>query len=119
MVSIAKCDLDFKPDPLLLSEYIYTRKVIIVAMGYTPIKVNYVETEHGYHFWYHIQENLDDEDLVCLQFVLGDDLRRLEYNVLRLQANVFNEFNCLFSKKIKRRTRGIKRLIFRLLTRVL
>jgi hypothetical protein len=118
-MSIAKTDLDFKPDPLLLRNYVQTRKAIIVCEGYTPVKVRYVETQHGFHFWWHIEEELTDEDLVVLQFLLGDDLRRTEYNILRLQAKVFNDFNCLFSKKIKKRTTGVRKFIFRLLAKVL
>jgi hypothetical protein len=100
-MSIAKIDVDIKMDEWLLTAFIFTRKKIIEAFNYTLTDINVTPTEKGYHFWFHLKEELSDKDLCVLQFLLGDDQTRCKFNFLRLEAGCFKQFNCLFSKKFK------------------
>jgi len=100
-MSVAKIDIDVKMDEWLLTAFIFTRKKIIEAFGYTLTDVKVASTEKGYHFWFHIKEQLTDKELATLQFLLGDDQTRCKFNFLRLEAGCFKQFNCLFNRKIK------------------
>jgi len=100
-VSVAKVDVDVKMDKELLGKFIATRRLIIAWLGYTLEYWRCAETEKGYHFWFKLKEELSDKELCDLQFLLGDDHSRCRFNYLRLEANCFNEFNVLFSKKFK------------------
>ena len=102
--NILKVDLDLKVPQKLLQKWINTRKWLLKRLGYTVTKVNYCETEKGYHFWFHVKEDLTPQEIAELQFLLGDDHNRARYNFWRLQINTFDKFNLLFNYK-KRRNR--------------
>lgn len=102
-MSVAKIDIDVKPLDYILEQWIETRKDIIKKCGYTLVNYNVRETQHGYHVWFEIAENITSIELCVLQFLLGDDTKRVKFNFLRLRAKVFHEFNALFSKKLKRK----------------
>ena len=106
-MSVAKIDIDVKMDEWLLTAFIFTRKKIIEAFGYTLTDVKVASTEKGYHFWFHIKEQLTDKELATLQFLLGDDQTRCKFNFLRLEAGCFKQFNCLFSRKFKNKQNNL------------
>jgi hypothetical protein len=99
-MSVAKVDVDILMDEQLLTKFINTRLAIIKALGYTFRRYRIRRTAKGYHLWFHIDEKLNPRELVDFQFLLGDDQARCRFNYLRHEANSFNEFNALFSKKI-------------------
>jgi len=101
-MSIAKVDVDLRNRPQTFGLWVRTRKWIIEKLGYTLEKVNVRETQHGYHVWFHIAESVDDQTLAVLQFLLGDDQKRCKFNFLRWEAGAFDNFNALFSKKLKK-----------------
>jgi hypothetical protein len=86
----------------LLRKFLITREAIIKSLGYSLEKVNVSKTKKGYHFWFHIVEDINDEELCDLQFLLGDDQPRCRYNYLRLNGGAFDDFNVLFSVKYER-----------------
>ena len=115
MVTIAKIDVDVKMDNVLLVQFLGTRLAIIEHLGYHLKDVRWRETTHGYHFWFEIEENLTDNELANLQFLLGDDQIRSKYNFMRVKGKAFRDFNALFSKKVKkRRTSLVRKLIIAL-----
>jgi hypothetical protein len=103
MVSVAKIDVDVKMDEDLLTKFLKTRTAIIKELGYTGLGFNHRETEKGHHFWFHVCEDLSDKELCDLQFLLGDDIVRHQFNLVRLKVGTFREFNALFSKKVKKK----------------
>jgi hypothetical protein len=103
MVSVAKIDVDVKMDKDLLVKFLETRIEITKALGYRLLWVHKEETEKGYHFWFAIKEDLSDKELCDLQFLLGDDIVRHQFNLVRLKVGTFREFNALFSKKVKKK----------------
>lgn len=86
----------------LLRKFLITREAIIKSLGCSLEKVNISKTKKGYHFWFHIAEDISDEELCDLQFLLGDDQPRCRYNYLRLNGGAFDDFNILFSVKYEK-----------------
>jgi len=100
-VKVAKVDIDLILDDDLRHKFIKTRKAIIHYLGYTFVAYREKDTEHGFHFWFTVAEDLTARELAELQFLLGDDVKRCAFNFLRESAGVFNHFNALFSEKLK------------------
>lgn len=101
-ISYLKIDLDVKPPKTWLNEWIKTRKLILKHYNYNIIKVVKHETEHGWHIWFHIEGKIPFNEIIKLQFILGDDHQRVYFNIQRKGFKKFRElFNILFSKKIK------------------
>jgi len=106
MVTVLKLDVDIKMDEALLETYVMSRLRMVEDLGYTITHHTFRKTEHGYHFWIHLVQELGDEEACRLQFLVGDDHKRCKFNFLRNEAKVFHEFNALFSKKLPKRKRG-------------
>jgi len=100
---ILKVDVDVKMTPQYFKLFLKTRIAILKALKLKVIKINWCETEKGYHFWFHVssRDKLNDFDRCMIQFLLGDDHNRVRYNMLRVGFDVFSEFNCLFSGKFE------------------
>jgi hypothetical protein len=107
-LSIAKVDIDVKMSSDLFKKFVYSRFAILERLGYTLVAYRFSETEKGYHFWFELREELNDKELCELQFLLGDDQMRHRFNMLRLEAGMFNQFNALFSKKFKKKEVEVK-----------
>jgi len=105
-LSVAKIDVDISLSPTLLAKFLETRKKIIEEMGLTLAHVRHRYTGRGMHFWFHLAEELTEEELCDLQFLLGDDQVRAWYNYLRLELGGFKWFNALFSRKFPRKGGG-------------
>jgi len=98
-MTVIKLDIDYKMNKQLLKEFIETRLGLLALMNYHIEDYNYTKTKHGYHFWFKIIEQLTEQRLAEIQFLLGDDIRRAKFNFMRAKINAFNEFNILFSFK--------------------
>jgi len=98
-MTIIKLDVDYKMNKQLLREFIETRLGLLALMNYHVEDYNYAKTKHGYHFWFRITEQLTEQKLAEIQFLLGDDIRRARFNFMRAEINAFHEFNILFSLK--------------------
>ena len=98
-MTVIKLDIDYKMNKQLLKEFIETRLGLLALMNYHIEDYNYTKTKHGYHFWFKIIEQLTEQRLAEIQFLLGDDIRRAKFNFMRAKINAFNEFNILFSLK--------------------
>ena len=105
---ILKIDIDTKVPRKLLNEWIETRRVILQYLGYNVRNIIITETTHGYHAWIYIEDHVDSKRKAELQFLLDDDHRRAQLNLMRAELNAFDEFNALFSKKIKKKVSLLK-----------
>jgi len=105
---ILKVDIDIKMNKRLLREFVETRRIILAYLGYRVRSIITQETEHGYHFWIDIEEYVNQKRKAELQFLLGDDQRRAQYNFFRAELNAFDTFNALFSEKIKKKVSLLK-----------
>jgi len=100
--STLKIDVDVAMNEALLNAFIHTRLKMLEELGYTVVGHKSRRTKKGYHFWFEVLGELKDSEACSLQFLLGDDQVRCRFNFLRNDAGVFQHFNALFSKKLKK-----------------
>ena len=98
---IFKVDVDVKLPQPYFKLFVRTRIAILKALGLKVKKIYWSETERGYHFWFvaFTKRKLSDLDKCYIQFLLGDDHNRTNFNLIRVKFGYFKELNCLFSKK--------------------
>jgi len=93
-------DLDVVPPDDWLQEWIETRKNILFFAGYEVTKVRMHPSQHGLHFWFHLDANVDYDTLMKLQFLCGDDHARVYFGLQRRGFKRFRGmFNILFNRK--------------------
>ena len=98
---VFKVDVDVKLPKDYFKLFIRTRIAILKALRLKVGKIYWSETTKGYHFWIvaFSRNNLSDLDKCYIQFMLGDDHNRTNFNLIRVKFGYFKEFNCLFSSK--------------------
>jgi hypothetical protein len=102
-MSVLKVDLDVKPPEDWLKLWVWTRERLLMLFNLSVEDVIKKETEKGYHFWFHIKEELSFEQVLRFQFLLGDDPARVYFGLQRMGfVNLRDRFNILFSKKVRR-----------------
>jgi hypothetical protein len=87
-----------------VKEFILTRKILLDIYGIEVEQMNYKKTEHGYHIWFNVKNDLDNETVIRLQFILGDDHHRATFNLIRLLLDKDKSpiFNYFFTQKFKK-----------------
>ena len=110
MTNIIKLDYDIKHEYfekyVNFDEFIKTRIAILETLGYKVKKWEFIETRRGYHLIIEIDKDLSLQRIFELQFLLGDDQNRVNYNFFRLEnwgEKYAKYFNLLFTKKFKRK----------------
>ena len=95
-----KIDMDWRPPEGYLEHY---RNLIITVLHQWAIFDFTVEREkskHGWHFVIKIDDEIEDEICLLLQFILGDDRTRCRLNYARWKAKI-PDLNKLFKGKIE------------------
>ena len=65
--------------------------------GIKVISIRMTETRKGLHFYIHITPAVQPELANRLQFLMGDDARRVDFNRARIRSGL-NEWNLLFER---------------------
>lgn len=88
----------------LLNDFIETRKILLKNLGYEMKKYRIEKTKHGYHLWIELKNEITVTEAIKLQFLLGDDIKRCNFNFMRLELgeDIALMFNILFTKKEKK-----------------
>mgnify|MGYP001149792615 CR=1 FL=1 len=95
--SLLKIDKDCFVDPGLNMEYV--RTILHVCRKYA-IKVVWIRSSrsrHGVHFYIRIKPAVEAHVANNLQYLLGDDAKRVAFNRARIESRVA-EWNKLFEK---------------------
>lgn len=114
VVTVLKIDVDWVPregaEPYKWSkavDWAETRKKLykhgLKALGYRVLDIKWAWTDRGIHFYVLLDQDLEPEELLKLQWVLGDDPVRCEINYYRLRRGHFPKYNILFDKVTWRR----------------
>jgi hypothetical protein len=97
-ISTLKIDKDCLVDRSWIRDYVH---VILTVCRLNHVKVNSVEicrsTNKGLHFYIEIQPPLLAESANQLQWLLGDDCRRVDYNRARIRSR-YPDWNKLFER---------------------
>mgnify|MGYP000008673044 CR=1 FL=1 len=76
---------------------------MIEQLGYRLLDVSLSYSDKGFHVFFYVEGDLKPEEILKLQFLLGDDAVRCKINYLRLKRGLFPEYNIIFSHVIWRR----------------
>jgi len=109
MVTILKVDIDVKLDKRQFDIFLDTRMLMLKYLNLNVLGYSMSESQKGYHFWFIVDKDLSDRECAFLQFLLGDDIKRYKYNLIRVEAGCFGDFNVLFEKK---KYRGFLRRLY-------
>jgi hypothetical protein len=95
--SVLKTDKDCHVDTELNREYVHT--IIDICRKY-GVKVLWIKTSitaHGRHFYIKIDRPVDAQTANELQYLLGDDSRRVDFNRARIESGL-QGWNKLFER---------------------
>jgi hypothetical protein len=92
---ILKIDKDCHIDSELEREYIQYSLAILSRRGIRVIKIEATRTCHGRHYYFHLAEPVDACTANRLQYLLGDDPKRVDYNQARIDSGLVG-WNKLF-----------------------
>lgn len=105
--SVLKVDKDCRIDSALEQEYIQDSLAILSRRGITVLKIEATRTYHGRHYYFHLAEPVDACTANRLQYLLGDDPKRVDYNQARIDSRLVG-WNKLF-ETIGRKLRTLYR----------
>jgi hypothetical protein len=105
--SVLKMDKDCHIDSELEHEYIQDALAILSKRGITVLKIEATRTYHGRHYYFHLAEPVDAQTANQLQYLLGDDPKRVDYNQARINSGL-EGWNKLF-ETIGRKLRTLYR----------
>jgi len=93
--SVLKIDKDCHVDSQLEQEYV-RNTIVILSQHHLGVEwVKATRTQHGRHYYIKIDPAVDALTANRLQYLLGDDPRRVSYNQARIKSRLL-EWNKLF-----------------------
>ena len=95
--NILKIDKDCFVDPALQTEYIHAILQVCAKYGIKILWVKSTRSRHGIHFYVKISRALPAHKANRLQYLLGDDAKRVEFNRSRIESGLV-EWNKLFER---------------------
>jgi hypothetical protein len=93
--SVLKIDKDCHVDSELEDEYIQDSLAILSRRRIRVLKIEVTRTYHGRHYYFYLAEPVDAQTANRLQYLLGDDPRRVDYNRARINSRLVG-WNKLF-----------------------
>jgi len=97
--TVLKLDNDFKAPREWIEKFIETRRRLLEEiLGYRVKKILWCYSNKGLHFWIWVEGELKPDEIVLLQWLLGDDPVRCRINYYRLLDGLIPRFNILFSE---------------------
>ena len=114
MTKILKVDIDLKKYIFFyyfgtkekMKLFFMTREAILNIYNLKSERMILEESNKGFHLTIELNKNVDNDTMIELQFLLGDDVNRVFYNFMRKQYNddeITTYFNILFTKKYKQK----------------
>ena len=107
--SVLKIDKDCHVDTKLNREYVHTIIDICRKHGVRVLWIKTSITAHGRHFYIRIDPPVDAKTANKLQYLLGDDAKRVDFNRARIESGL-SGWNKLF-ESLGTRLRTIYRLV--------
>jgi hypothetical protein len=107
--SVLKVDKDCNPDAALSREYVRSAIEICRNHGLQVLWIKATQTAHGRHFYVRIDPPVKAHTANGLQFLLGDDSKRFDFNRARIRSGL-PEWNKLF-ESARARLRTVYQLV--------
>jgi hypothetical protein len=95
--TILKIDKDCHVDPILNMEYVRTILHVCRKFALKVLWIRSSRSRHGMHFYIKIKPGVRAEVANNLQYLLGDDAKRVAFNRARIESGVA-EWNKLFER---------------------
>ncbi len=95
--SVLKIDKDCHVDSQLEQEYVQSTVAILSKHHVSVGWIKATRTQHGRHYYIHIDPPVDAHVANRLQYLLGDDPKRVSYNEARIKSGLL-EWNKLFER---------------------
>jgi len=93
--TLLKVDKDHHPSVELERRYIQTVLLILASQGLAVLWIKRTITQHGRHYYIQLADTLTDQATNDLQYLLGDDAKRVAWNQQRINSHL-PEWNKLF-----------------------
>lgn len=93
--SVLKIDKDCHVDSRLEQEYVQHVKEILGNLNFAVKEIKATRTRHGRHYYIWIDPAADADLANRLQYLLGDDSKRVDFNQARIDSGL-PEWNKLF-----------------------
>jgi hypothetical protein len=101
-ISVLKIDKDCHPDREWLPDYVRIVRKAAALKSVQVIRVRMCKSRvKGCHFYLDIEPSVSAEKANELQFLMGDDCKRVDFNRARIRSG-FSEWNKLFEKENRR-----------------
>ncbi len=85
---VLEIDKDCHVDPALEREYIQNAKEILKGWGITGNEIKVTRTNYGRHYYIWIDPRMDAQLANRLQYLLGDDAKRVDFNQARIDSGL-------------------------------
>ncbi len=95
--SVLKIDKDCHVDSQLEQEYIRNTVAILSKHHVIVVLIRATRTQHGRHYYIRVNPPVDAHVANRLQYLLGDDPKRVAYNEARIKSSL-PEWNKLFER---------------------
>ena len=115
MTTQIKLDFDNITEDVLVDIF-RNRKFVWAYFKLTPKYVIVMRTEHGFHVYIEVEEDLDDLDLAFIQLALGDDFKRACFNWTRARLGIPN-WNVLFTNSEKEFLPNLSKKVFEVIVK--
>ena len=103
MTTVLKVDIDYKAPEWWLTKWEQTRQDILKHFGLKIVRLTKHETTKGQNYFIEVDsDNIPNEIVNCLQFLLGDDHTRVKINAWRIERGV-PHWNKIFDRKLWRK----------------
>jgi hypothetical protein len=95
---VLKVDKDYEPDSALQRQYVQDTIIILARHNLKVVWIKTSKTQHGRHYYFRINRPVDALTTNELQFLIGDDSKRVAYNEARIRSSLPG-WNKLFEKQ--------------------
>jgi murein tripeptide amidase MpaA len=100
-------DKDCHVSTTLERHYVEQAIALLSKYGLTVPRIEATRTYHGRHYYFHVTPLVDAQTANDLQYLLGDDAKRVDFNQARINSGL-SEWNKLF-ENVGRQLRTIYR----------
>jgi hypothetical protein len=96
-VDVLKIDKDCHVDQSWVQNYVRVVRSICHMKRVNVASIEMSQSKRGMHFYIGVQPRVDSEIASRLQWLLGDDCRRVDYNRARIRSH-YPDWNKLFER---------------------
>jgi len=86
--NVLKVDKDYEPDSALQRQYVQDTIITLAGHNLKVVWIKTSKTQHGRHYYIKINRPVDALRTNELQYLIGDDPKRVAYNEARIRSSL-------------------------------